>query len=49
MSFSGEPLVRSAVIRPAEIWLLVRTLAECLQAATAVLTESAQPPANRGK
>ena len=38
-----------AVTRPAETGILVRALAECLQAATAVLTESTQPTANPGK
>ena len=37
-----------AVTRPAETGILVRALAECLQAATAVLT-SQQPTANPGK
>jgi hypothetical protein len=34
------------VTRPAETGILVRALAECFQAATAVLTESTQPTAN---
>jgi hypothetical protein len=38
-----------AVTRPAETGLLVRALAQCLRAATAVLTETTQPTANPGK
>jgi hypothetical protein len=38
-----------AVTRPAETRRLVRALAQCLRAATAVLTETTQPTANPGK
>jgi hypothetical protein len=38
-----------AVTKPAEFGALVKALAECLEAATAVLTESPQPTANPGK
>ncbi|MFZ1088074.1 MAG: hypothetical protein WAN75_02210 [Xanthobacteraceae bacterium] len=39
-----ELLRKLAVTRPAEVGLIVRALAECLQTAPAVLTE--QPTAN---
>jgi hypothetical protein len=38
-----------AVTKPAETGVLVRALAQCLRAATAVLTETTQPTANPGK
>ena len=38
-----------AVTRPAEFGLLARALAQCLQAAIAVLTKSTQPTANPAK
>jgi hypothetical protein len=38
-----------AATKPAEVGILMRALAECLQAATAVLTEPTQPTANPGK